>query len=99
MNITPEILAKAKKVASKEELIELARENGEEISLEEAELMFEKLHEQGEVADEELGSVSGGGLDREKAVQSDITAKSLIAKHIDRDFVTPGGDSKKPRFL
>ena len=61
MNFTPEQIAKAKAAKTAEELLALAKENGMELSEEEAKNLFAKLHAEGELADEELSNVSGGG--------------------------------------
>ena len=55
-----EILAKAKAAKSPEELIELAKENGKEMTAEEAESIFKSLSQGGELSDEELESAVGG---------------------------------------
>ena len=60
MNFTNEQLAKAKAAKSAEELLALAKENGIEISEEEAAKYFAELNKEGELADDELGNVSGG---------------------------------------
>ena len=60
MNFTPEQFAKAKAAKNAEELIALAKENGIEMTEEEAKNLFAKLHAEGELADDELGNVSGG---------------------------------------
>lgn len=54
-----EILEKAAK--SPEELIALAKENDYEMSMDEAKSSFESLHNKGELTDDELDNVSGGG--------------------------------------
>ena len=61
-NVTPELIAKAKAATSAEELLELAKENGMELSEEEAKTCFEQLHANAEVSDDELEAVSGGGV-------------------------------------
>ena len=61
-NLTPELIAKAKAAKSAEELLELAKENGVELSEEEAKTCFEQLHANSEVSDDELEAVSGGGI-------------------------------------
>ena len=61
MNFTPEQLAKAKAANSIEELLAYAKENGYPLADEEAKTFFEKWHTEGELADEELDAVSGGG--------------------------------------
>lgn len=62
MTLTPELIAKAKAAASAEELLQLAKENGVELSEEEAKICFEQLHANSEVSDDELEAVSGGGI-------------------------------------
>lgn len=56
-----EILEKAKAAKSPEELIALAKENDYEMSMDEAKCSFEALHNTGELTDDELDNVSGGG--------------------------------------
>lgn len=61
-NVMNEITAKAKKAKSVEELLALAKENGmEEINEETAVAYFEYFHKSGELSDEELDNVAGGG--------------------------------------
>lgn len=61
MKYTKEFLDKAKAAESAEALQALAKENGIEMSTEEAESYFAELHKSGELSDEELENVSGGG--------------------------------------
>ena len=61
-NLTPELIAKAKAAKSAEELLALAKENGLELTEEEAKTCFEQLHANAEVSDDELEAVSGGGI-------------------------------------
>lgn len=60
MELTREIFAKAKETNTVEELVALAKEGGEELKMEQAEQLFARLHQTGELADEELDNVSGG---------------------------------------
>ena len=60
MKLTAELLAKAKAAKSAEELIALAKENGMELSEEEAKKFFAELNKEGTLADDELDNVSGG---------------------------------------
>ncbi len=55
------IIKKARNCKSTEELIALAKENGAELTCEQAESYFKSMHESGELSDEELDNVSGGG--------------------------------------
>ena len=52
MNFTPEQLSKAKAAKSTEELLTLAKENGIEMTVEEAAKYFAELNKEGEIADE-----------------------------------------------
>ena len=61
MEFTPELLEKAKQAESAEALKALAKENEYDMSDDEAEAYFAQLHKSGELSDEELGNVSGGG--------------------------------------
>ena len=59
---TAELMEKAKSAKSPEELITLAKENGTEITAEEAANYFAKLNKKsGDIDDEELENVAGGG--------------------------------------
>lgn len=60
-NLTAELLKKAKGAATKESLIEIAKEAGFELTGQEAQICFDKLAKRGQLADEELENVSGGG--------------------------------------
>ncbi len=54
------LLEKAKKAGSKEELINLCKENGFDLSEADAAKYYDALHKSGEIEDDELDSVSGG---------------------------------------
>lgn len=56
-----ELILKAKAVQNSEELLALAKENGVELTEESAAAYFEQLNKKGELTDDELGNVSGGG--------------------------------------
>ena len=61
-NFSPELLNKAKTTQSPEELLALARENGVNLTAEEAKAYYGQLNPTtGELSDNELDSVSGGG--------------------------------------
>ena len=61
MELNKELLEKAKTATSAEELLALAKENGIEMTEEEAKEYFSKLNTKtGELADDELDNVSGG---------------------------------------
>ena len=56
-----ELFEKAKEAKSAEELLSLAKENGMELTEEEAVAYFAQLNKSGELSDEELDNVAGGG--------------------------------------
>ena len=59
-NLTPELIAKAKAAESAEKLFEIAKENGVELTAEEAKTYFAQLNANGAVSDDELDVVAGG---------------------------------------
>ena len=56
-----ELIEKARAAKSAEELMAIAKENGMEMTEEEAAEYFAQLHKSGELSDEELDAVAGGG--------------------------------------
>lgn len=61
-NFNTELLEKAKQAKSAEELLTLAKENGMELTEEQATAYYAQLHPAtGEVTDDELENVAGGG--------------------------------------
>ena len=60
MNISKELLEKAKTAKSAEELLEMAKAENIELNAEEAAQAFAKMNRNGELSDEELDNVSGG---------------------------------------
>ncbi len=65
--ITPELLEKAKAAATPEALMALAKENGMELTGEEAKGYFERLHpKDGALSDDELDNVAGGACSAQK---------------------------------
>ena len=60
MNYSNELIEKAKQSKSAEELLAIAKAENIELSAEEAESAFNKLHRTGELSDEELDNVAGG---------------------------------------
>ena len=61
MNFTAEQLKKINEAKTAEELIALAKAEGIEISEEEIKAKFAEMHNEGEIADDELDNVAGGG--------------------------------------
>ena len=61
-SLTPEMIEKAKAAKTADELLELAKENGVEMTVDEAKTYFAQLNpKSGELDDDELDAVAGGG--------------------------------------
>ena len=61
-NLTPEMIEKAKAAKSAEELLEIAKANGVEMTADEAAAYFAQLNpKSGELDDDDLDAVAGGG--------------------------------------
>ena len=61
-NLTPEMIEKAKAAKSTEELYEIAKANGVELTADEAATYFAQLStKSGELSDDDLDAVAGGG--------------------------------------
>ena len=61
MNISKELLEKAKTAKTAEELLEMAKAENIELSAEQAAKALAQLNRNGELSDEELDNVAGGG--------------------------------------
>ena len=72
MKLNKKMIEKAKAAKTVEELIALAKENGVELTDEEAGGYFAKLNPRsGELCDDELDNVSGGGCENKKPVEDE----------------------------
>ena len=56
-----ELLAKAKEAKDEKELYEMAKKEGIELTEESIKSLFKRLNSEGELSDDDLDSVSGGG--------------------------------------
>ena len=61
MNISKELLEKAKTAKTAKELLEMAKEENIELTVEQATKALAKMNKNGELSDEELDNVAGGG--------------------------------------
>ena len=59
-NLTPELIAAAKATKSADELLELAKTNGVELSEKEAKTYYEQFNTTAPLSDDDLEAVSGG---------------------------------------
>ena len=72
-NFTPEMIEKAKTAASPEELLDLAKANGVDLSADEAAAYFTQLSpRQGELSDDELDCVAGGGCGSKSSSNANV---------------------------
>lgn len=95
-----ELLQKAKETKSAEELMAIAKQNGMELSEEEAQAYFAQLHKSGELSDEELGAVAGGGChskDGRLVVTIAYSCSEYICKDCGKHF-EPGGTHQHSRY-
>lgn len=74
------MIKKAKEAKSVEELLSLAEENKIELSREKAQEFFSQLHKEGEIVDDELLSVSGGGCSEVEWVKGAKYKRGQIVK-------------------
>ena len=63
MSFTTEQIIRARQAKSAEELLTLAKENGVDLSAEQAKVYFTELHKEGDLSDDELNAVAGGKRD------------------------------------
>lgn len=77
MKLSKELLEKAKTATSVEELLEKASAEWVELSAGQAAKAFSGLHKMGELSDEELDNVSGGGCR-----DSGDTPKFSVGQHV-----------------
>ena len=87
MKFTKELMEKIKTAGSAEELLKLAKAEGVELTAEDAEKAFARLHKSGELADEELDNVSGGGCGN-----GDASADGVVERREDLVYLYDVGD-------
>ena len=92
MRLTKELIEKARAAKTAEELVEIAKTENIELSAEDAENYFVRLNSEGELADEELDNVSGGGCDGDdnSTPEFNVGDKVKYNKIVDRIYA-PGG--------
>ena len=88
MNFPAELIEKAKQAKRVEELQELAKAENIELSAEEAESAFNKLHRTGELSDEELDNDAGGCGDDSESEEPKKPVNKFNPG--DRVYITPG---------
>ena len=72
-NLTPEMIEKAKVAKSADELLEIAKQSGVEMTEDEAATYFAQLNpKSGELDDDDLDSVAGGAICKEYDGNTDI---------------------------
>ena len=77
MKLTQEMMEKARAAKTAEDLLLLANENGISITAQEADIYLAQLHPtDGELSDDELMSVSGGGCNNSSEKDGDYEDKN-----------------------
>ncbi len=98
-NLTPEMIEKAKTVKTAEELLALAKENGIEMTTEEADAFYAQLNPKtGELSDDELDNVSGGGCETSSGhtiVSSEL--KCFTGQHEPNYYSVNNGNGRQQR--
>ena len=90
VNMNPELMKKAKAAQSAEELLTLAKENGMELTKEDAAAYFTRLHEKKkELSEEELDNVSGGGCGSDDTSPAAPSNQLIIGSVIEREECCP----------
>ena len=71
-NLTPEMIEKAKAAGSAEELLEIAKAGGVEMTADEAKTYFAQLNpKSGELDDDDLETIAGGGCNSDQIKSGD----------------------------
>ena len=83
MNISKELIEKAKTAKTAEELLEMAKAENVELTAEQAAKAFEELNKNGELSDEDLDNVAGGCGDSETTGKRkfNVGDRVLVNKH------------------
>ena len=90
MEMNTELIAMAKKAKTPEELMDLAKENGIEMTEEIATTYFEQLNPKtGELSDDELDNVAGGGCYADDGAL--LTTIGYKCKYYEENTVQPFG--------
>lgn len=89
MKFTKEMIEKAKSAATAEELLAAAKEENIEMTEKEAAEAFAELHKTGELSDEELDNVAGGGCDDKSNNKSGDTPKFKAGDKVYYNKTTP----------
>ena len=88
-NLTPEMIEKAKAAKTAEELLALANENNVEMTNEEAAIYFAQLHPvSGELSDDELDNVAGGGCETSEGYTIVTSEKKCFTGQYSPNYVT-----------
>ena len=88
-NLTPEMIEKAKAAKTAEELFALAKENNVEMTEEEAKTYFAQLNPaSGELSDDELDNVAGGGCETSDGHTIVTSEKTCFTGQYSPNYVT-----------
>ena len=98
MNVSKELLEKAKAAKSAEELLAMAKAESVELTAEQAAKAFAELNKTGELSDEELDNVSGscGGRTPKFSVNDRVSHKGSDGKEVYGTVVRRGSLLRSP---
>ena len=98
MNVSKELLEKAKQAKTAEELLAMAKAEKVELTEEEAAKAFAELNKTGELSDEELDNVSGGckGRTPKFSVNDRVSHKGSDGKEVYGTVVRRGSLLRSP---
>ena len=74
-----EMIAKQiQEAKSAEEIVAIAKENGGEMAMEEAQSVYDRLHHTGALSDEQLDKVAGGAADEELYLKFNLGRLKIV---------------------
>ena len=74
-----EMIAKQiQEAKSAEEIVAIAKENGGEMAMEEAQSVYDRLHHTGALSDEQLDKVAGGAADEELYLKFNLGSLKIV---------------------
>lgn len=95
-----ELLRKAQQAGSADELLEMAKENGVNLSEQQVRDYYTQIHADGELADDELEDVAGGCGDKPKKPYCSVCGTELGSITVGGGYFyyCPNCDEKEPRI-
>lgn len=83
-----ELMKKVEAAASPEEILAIAKDNNIKLTQEQANAYFEKMHKTGELSDDELDNVAGGGCGNQTQEVTDPICCPICGSHSVKKYST-----------